>query len=454
MKPGRNLSPAAEEALAREAERIAALGDGWQPTYENLTAFIANLQRAENERAVESIRQGMQKAREAGTRLGAEPLERPAEFESLYGRWAADEITAKEAAALLDVSVSTFRRWCRAWEAENGLPAPAPKRPRKSTKTPRKSTKTQAAGRKRGGQPLERPDDFGSLYDRWDAGEIATNEAMALLGVSLTTFRRWCRAWEAESGLPAPAPKNPRNDAKARILPSRLVPHLRIAVCDGDAESRAGIADALTSWKGCERVTVERFADGAGLVKAHAGGAFDVVLLDPASDMEAARSIRLADDGVELVFMSSTYEFAHESCQLRAGGYLLKPADPEALLRCMVDLVERMLRMTPWVSLRSNHGFRRVRASEIESISTRNRGTTIVLAGGEVIRTTEPLCSMKEKLRMCGGFAKCSRSHIANLEHVTTYAKGKLTMRSGREIHIASSFANKVRQAYLRAFPR
>ena len=38
-------------------------------------------------------------------------MERPAIYEAVRSRWAADEISAREAARLLGIALSTFRRW-------------------------------------------------------------------------------------------------------------------------------------------------------------------------------------------------------------------------------------------------------------------------------------------------------------------------------------------------------
>ena len=47
-----------------------------------------------------------------------------------------------------------------------------------------------------GRKPLTLPAEFPEVLDRWKCGAISSRKAGALLGVSQTTFLKWCRQWE------------------------------------------------------------------------------------------------------------------------------------------------------------------------------------------------------------------------------------------------------------------
>ena len=52
------------------------------------------------------------------------------------------------------------------------------------------------AAAKAQGEPLPVPAEFPEVLDCWKHGKIGSRRAGALLGVSQTTFLKWCRAWE------------------------------------------------------------------------------------------------------------------------------------------------------------------------------------------------------------------------------------------------------------------
>lgn len=56
---------------------------------------------------------GIARARTTGVRLGRKPKEIPEEFEEIRQQYMAGRFSARQAAAELDVSHTTFLRWCR-----------------------------------------------------------------------------------------------------------------------------------------------------------------------------------------------------------------------------------------------------------------------------------------------------------------------------------------------------
>lgn len=71
-------------------------------------SYVAQMEREMNHRRT---MEGIAAAKAKGVHFGRKPMERPADYESIRSRWAADEISAREAARLLSVATSTFLRW-------------------------------------------------------------------------------------------------------------------------------------------------------------------------------------------------------------------------------------------------------------------------------------------------------------------------------------------------------
>ena len=73
-----------------------------------LLSYVAQTER-------EFIRQrqaeGIAAAKARGVHFGRKPMERPAEFETVYGLWRTGEMSARKAAACIGVSHQTFLKW-------------------------------------------------------------------------------------------------------------------------------------------------------------------------------------------------------------------------------------------------------------------------------------------------------------------------------------------------------
>lgn len=71
-------------------------------------SYVAQMEREMNHRRT---MEGIAAAKARGVKFGRKPMERPVEYEAIRSRWAAAEISAREAARCLGIALSTFRRW-------------------------------------------------------------------------------------------------------------------------------------------------------------------------------------------------------------------------------------------------------------------------------------------------------------------------------------------------------
>jgi DNA-binding LytR/AlgR family response regulator len=114
---------------------------------------------------------------------------------------------------------------------------------------------------------------------------------------------------------------------------------LRIGICDDVYDARALLLSAV------ERILEARsieykifeFSSGEGLLtwlKKHSGE-LDVVFLDiemnGVSGMEAAKELRRADEGLQLVFVTAYADYVYDGYSVGALGYLIKPPNKQQL---------------------------------------------------------------------------------------------------------------------------
>lgn len=118
---------------------------------------------------------------------------------------------------------------------------------------------------------------------------------------------------------------------------------LKIAVCDDDNFFLGQAEHAVKRWAEEQDLTVELqlFDNGDSLLTVSRTEQFDVLLLDIMmplfNGMELAHVIRETNTAVKIVFLTSSPEFAVESYDVKASGYLLKPLQYEKLCSVLDD---------------------------------------------------------------------------------------------------------------------
>ena len=114
---------------------------------------------------------------------------------------------------------------------------------------------------------------------------------------------------------------------------------LQIGVCDDSQDARLRLRSALERLleKRAIQYQTYEFSSGEGLMgwmEKHQGE-LDLVFLDiemkELNGMEAARRLRQADAGLQLVFVTGYTDYVYDGYAVGALGYLLKPAKPQQL---------------------------------------------------------------------------------------------------------------------------
>ncbi|MCR5154341.1 MAG: response regulator, partial [Lachnospiraceae bacterium] len=111
---------------------------------------------------------------------------------------------------------------------------------------------------------------------------------------------------------------------------------MRIATCDDNAVETALLGKLLDKYATTkDNIEYDLFTNVDKLLTAVSSKAYDVILLDVImpgiNGIEAAREIRSYNNAVEIVFLTSSPEYALESYSVRADDYLIKPVKKEML---------------------------------------------------------------------------------------------------------------------------
>ena len=113
--------------------------------------------------------------------------------------------------------------------------------------------------------------------------------------------------------------------------------YMNIAICDDDLLYMNQVKEMIEKWgkEQHEDVSIYLFNHGDALINSYQKSHIEVILLDIImpllNGMETAHEIRKNDAVVKIIFLTSSPEFALESYDVKASGYLLKGVSMDGL---------------------------------------------------------------------------------------------------------------------------
>ncbi len=174
-------------------------------------------------------------------------------------------------------------------------------------------------------------------------------------------------------------------------------------------------------------------------------GVFDILLLDvcmPGIDgTQVAAEIRKRGDKSEIIFLTTSDEFAVEAFALKATHYLVKPFTRAQLKEALDRVVMKIsAELVPRVILKlSGGGMRALEVNEILWIESRNHAQTVYLKDGGIEETRVSLSQQLDTLEELspGQFVSPCKGYLVNQKAIRTVEPKRIIMRSGKELPLA-----------------
>ncbi len=228
-----------------------------------------------------------------------------------------------------------------------------------------------------------------------------------------------------------------------------------VAICDDEKADRekAGRMLALKMSRRKEALQIKYFDQGEDLIEQYENGfpGYDLIFMDiylnHLNGMETVRHIRSYDRKVAVVFMTSSPDFAVESYDVRADGYLLKPVDQDRMELVLNRFLEERYPRIRQSLLMVNSGLgRRIAYDDIMYIESRGMNLRIVCAGGVEHIIRRKLSEVQAELTQ-PRFLKCNQSFIVNMDYIAC-ADRDFTMDNGDRIPIKVRERRQIRELY------
>jgi len=226
-----------------------------------------------------------------------------------------------------------------------------------------------------------------------------------------------------------------------------------IAVCEDEQEHQEKISRFVKKYEAinCCNFEISFFSTAADFWEHYQPGSFNIVFLDiylkEDNGIEIGKKLRHLGEDCQLVFITSSRDFAIEGFELKAQHYIIKPIVEEkiveALNRCLAMLAEDMKAIQiPIGKLEVA-----LRLKDIIYVEVFNK-VSVIHTINEEIKTYLPLSQLENLL---GGapFLRCHRCSIINMNFVEDYTTADFIMKNGDTVGIPRSNSVAVRQQYL-----
>ena len=234
---------------------------------------------------------------------------------------------------------------------------------------------------------------------------------------------------------------------------------LRIAVCDDDEKQLHQTAMLLEAYLHAHPATpgrIENFLSGELLLeRAEEQGGFELYVLDilmpGLSGIDTGRRLRAMGEGGEIVYLTSSNDFAADSYDVRAFFYLLKPVEEGKLFQVLDGAVEKLnRRRNRAVVVTTADGPRRILLERIRYVERVGRCIRYHCTDGTVDSQSirAPFREMVAPLLVDQRFYLCGASFVLNFQHVTGVQGQNAMLDSGQTVPLPRASAADFKKAW------
>lgn len=227
---------------------------------------------------------------------------------------------------------------------------------------------------------------------------------------------------------------------------------LKIAICDDEQNQIEYITSLVTSWGAREghNCEIRAFESAeAFLFEYEDDKAYDILLLDVEmkniTGIELAKLIRKDNNRVEIVFITSHFEFVGEGYEVDALHYLIKPISEDKLAQVLTKAAEKLSVEPPSVVISCEGETVKLYESDILYAES--------FLHYIVIHTKDKEYKIKESIsvfedRLSDDFYRIHRSYIASLKYITRISRTSVNI-GNTELPLSRGKYDDINRAFI-----
>ena len=230
---------------------------------------------------------------------------------------------------------------------------------------------------------------------------------------------------------------------------------MRIAIVDDLETERTQLKTRLARQLDLCAAQAEllEFESGESFLAAEKEQRFTAAFLDiymhGMSGMDAAKELRKTDTDCLLIFTTTSTDHALEGFQVRALHYLVKPFSEEELSGLLTEMLAKLPRPEPALTVKVSGCDVRLCYRDIISAVHFAHIINIRTTAGKTLATRKSFKAFTEPLKKDPRFFVCGRGAIVNMEHAADFRDAAFCMTDGSRIYVSQELVKPARQAFM-----
>lgn len=233
---------------------------------------------------------------------------------------------------------------------------------------------------------------------------------------------------------------------------------IHIAICDDSKQERQILAALFKRYQELHAtpLQIHIFQNGFSLLDAiDQGKRFDITILDilmPGENgIEIARNIRASGTDTEIIFLTSSPEYAVDSYEVKAQNYLLKPVTEEKFFASIDSILAELDEKdtASFIIYTTEKQYSRIRVSSLVYGEVTHRTITLHLAGQTMISAVMTFTEFQDILKAYPDFIYPHRSYAVNMNYIQYVTKSDIILTDGQKIPLSRNNYTKISEQFL-----
>lgn len=233
---------------------------------------------------------------------------------------------------------------------------------------------------------------------------------------------------------------------------------IHIAICDDSKQERQILAALFKRYQELHAtpLQIHIFQNGFSLLDAiDQGKRFDITILDilmPGENgIEIARNIRASGTDTEIIFLTSSPEYAVDSYEVKAQNYLLKPVTEEKFFASIDSILAELDEKdtASFIIYTTEKQYSRIRVSSLVYGEVTHRTITLHLADQTMISAIMTFTEFQDILKAYPDFIYPHRSYAVNMNYIQYVTKSDIILTDGQKIPLSRNNYTKISEQFL-----
>ena len=230
---------------------------------------------------------------------------------------------------------------------------------------------------------------------------------------------------------------------------------ITLAICDDDHHDLIHISNLVNQYKIDRKLSFDMdiFFSPLDLLNSMEKTQYDILLLDilmPGfNGISTAKEARMLQSDTNIIFLTSSPEYAIDSYSVGAYYYFLKPCTALQVYPVLDKLFSTLLQSDHFLCIQSPSKIVKIPYSKLELIEVQNKVLYFYLSDGNCIEIPGTLSKYESILLKHEEFIKVHRSYIVNMGFVSELRSHDLITFSNHTIPISRLLYSKIKNSYI-----